>query len=94
MYYARKKLHIHDDNLLRFCRILALKWEKERTLKNDDYFQSYLKCKKTLKFRLFLQYLLQNLTKLLHPGFISWRILMAFNSLKEQILSITELKLR
>ena len=34
-----------------------------RTLKNVEYFESYLKFKKTLKFGLFLQYLLQNLTK-------------------------------
>ena len=25
VHYARKKLYIHDDNLLRFCRILASK---------------------------------------------------------------------
>ena len=25
MHYVRKKLYIYDDNLLRFCRISALK---------------------------------------------------------------------
>ena len=25
VHYVRKKLYIYDDNLLRFCRILALK---------------------------------------------------------------------
>ena len=25
VHYTRKKLYIHDENLLRFCRILALK---------------------------------------------------------------------
>ena len=41
-----------------------------RTLKNVDYFKSYLKFKKTLKFGLYLQYLLQNLTKRLHSELI------------------------
>ena len=41
-----------------------------RTLKNVAYFESYLKFNKTLKFRLFLQNLLQNLTKRLHSGLI------------------------
>ena len=40
------------------------------TFKNVDYFESYLKFKKTLKFGLFLQYLLQNLMKRLHPELI------------------------
>ena len=62
-----------------------------RTLKNIDYFRSYLKFRKTLKFGFFLQELLQNLFS---SFFISKRILMAFDLLKEQILLLTELKLR
>ena len=37
-----------------------------RTLKNVDYFQSYLKCKKNIEILTFLQYLLQNITKRFH----------------------------
>ena len=29
VHYARKKLYFYDDNLLCFCRILALKWAQE-----------------------------------------------------------------
>ena len=65
-----------------------------RTLKNVDYFESYLKFKKTLKFELFVQQLLQNLTKRLYSGIILKIIWMAFNLLRIQISSLTELKLR
>ena len=44
------------------------------TLKNVDYFESYLKLMITLKFWLFLQYFLQNLRKL-HSGLIFTHIL-------------------
>ena len=45
-----------------------------KTLKNVDYFERYLKFKKTLKFELFLQYLLINWTNSFHPGLILNRI--------------------
>ena len=53
LHYARKKLYIYNDNLLRFC-ILSFKISL-RTLKNVVCFESYLKFKKILKFGHFLQ---------------------------------------
>ena len=45
--YVRKKLHINSKNFVRFCRNIAI---SPRTLKNVDYFESYSKFKKALKF--------------------------------------------
>ena len=59
-----------------------------RTLKNVDCFESYLKFKKTLKFGLFLQSFLQNLTKRVHSRLILKIILMAFTLLRVQISSL------
>ena len=91
-YYARKKLYIHNDNLLQFCRILALKWAQEyyKMLIISKVFWNYRKhCNLN-----FFGITFQLLTKWLHFGLILKIILIAFNLLRVQILSLTELKLR
>ena len=66
-----------------------------RKLKNVDYFGSYLKFKKTLKFGLFFTIpssKFNEMTSFWIHIIESFHI--EFNSLREQILSLIELKLR